>query len=448
MFDRLKKIGTKTKPVESGFDGLNSSRNEFFDAVRALTEPHGIQDLYPQNELARIGPVDRQMFLNDLRLEINDPFELGLLKKRLADQNEQAQAQVAKQASDEKRALEQQQEIERKRSESAKLAEQKAAEAVQEAESRRAEEQLEFDQMESASPTKKKANKTAKKKAVRKAGPRQSIALNLTPAERKDRSEENLDTVLNWLRQEPYSTIENVALMTGMGRSGARKLLNKLVKGGWLTRDELDDWPGVAGDYHLFGVSQQGLNQQKMVGGVELVYDRVFRRGKTKSSGGPHILRLQQARIYLQLIDNPNNEFRPYTLDRDLPFFGDKFYHWPKYPDGIIENSHLEFPNQPGQMLTIGIELERSGKGEERYSVIYKNHISNINEPSDEHNLSGRYDIVYYFLKSRRVADNMRIAFDEFIDKSGHDANMKHRFIFDTYADLPERIEALHETRS
>ena len=78
------------------------------------------------------------------------------------------------------------------------------------------------------------------------------------PVERKNRSQNNLKIVLDWLRLEPYSTVQIIALVTRMGEPGARKMLNKFVRDGWLVRDEIP-WEGVAGKRHLFGASSKGL---------------------------------------------------------------------------------------------------------------------------------------------------------------------------------------------
>jgi len=430
VFKKIKKRVAKSDRPDS-----------FIVQAELLINKHGLQEFYSREDLYRVFAEDRQLFLNDLRADTSNAIDLEIMKrslvkkaseKRLADEAQRARAAQWKLEQKRKKELEEAAILE------AWKAEQRAKEA-----------QLEGGVVEYVSEQISPPPPPVEKPVVNEVDPeeRKLASLKLTPAERKERSERNLEIVLKWLSQEPYTTVENMALLLGVTKPGARKILNKMVKDGWLNRDELE-WVGVAGKLHLFGVSQHGLNAQKIVHDDEPVYNRVFRRGKTKPINGPHILRLQLARIYLDRVSNPNNDFRKYTLDRELPNFGEKIYKWSKYPDAIIENSHLQFSDSPGRALSIGIELERSGKGQERYREILKNHLRNINDRNSENGLSDRYDIAYYFLRSQRVADNMRASFDKYIDESEHGEETKKLFIFDTYVDLVGRIEALNKERS
>ena len=275
------------------------------------------------------------------------------------------------------------------------------------------------------------------------------------PEERKNRSRNNLKIVLDWLRLEPYSTVQIIALVTRMGEPGARKMLNKFVRDGWLVRDEIP-WEGVAGKRHLFGASSKGLYHLMEPGEVEPGPNRDFKRGRTVASSGSHILNIQLARLYLQRKDNPLGEFRRYRAARDLPNFGAKGYRWRTYPDAVIENTSYRHPINSSLGLSVAIEIEQHHKGGRRYRSIISRHMTNIDELDDENGwLSRRYDRAIYFLPSRQEANNLQQMFHVLIknwcqhysDNEREVANriidVKERFLFDTYADLPERIRAL-----
>ena len=275
------------------------------------------------------------------------------------------------------------------------------------------------------------------------------------PVERKNRSQNNLKIVLDWLRLEPYSTVQIIALVTRMGEPGARKMLNKFVRDGWLVRDEIP-WEGVAGKRHLFGASSKGLYHLMELGDVEPGPNRDFKRGRTVASSGSHILNIQLARLYLQRKNNPKGEIRRYWAARDLPNFGEKGYRWRTYPDAVIENTSYRHPINSSLGLSVAIEIEQHHKGGRRYRSIISRHMTNINELDDENGwLSRRYDRVIYFLPSRKEANNLQQMFHALIknwcqhysDNEEEVANrikdVTERFLFDTYADLPERIRAL-----
>lgn len=261
------------------------------------------------------------------------------------------------------------------------------------------------------------------------------------PAERARLTQSNLKMTLDWLRLEPYSTVDVMALVLNKSTVATRRILNKFVKEGWLIRDEID-WIGPPGRIHLFGISSIGLYHLLDDGGYEPPSSRDFKRKRTKASGGAHILNLQLARLYFERCDCVGTS-RRFRLARDLPYFqtqvkAEQINQWWTYPDAVVDSSHVM--SRHGHPLSLAIEIEQHPKGTKRYRDLIKRHWMNINADSD------RYDRVVYILPDADKRDALQRAFHAHIDHlylSDEAVNVKQAFLFDTYADLGERIQAL-----
>lgn len=255
-----------------------------------------------------------------------------------------------------------------------------------------------------------------------------------SPDERKKRTEENLEIVLDWLRLEPYSTIQVLSLVLRMGVPGTRRVLNKFVKEGFLVRDEIV-WGGIPGKVHLFGISATAIMEPVADGEIQPNPAASFKRHKARFSTAPHNINIQLARLYYQRIQNPNNDNRHYTPTRYMPNFGLKDGKWAAYPDALIEQTQ----HKTSKPVVLAIEVEQHGKGEKRYKDLIFFHLRNIDK--------GRYDFVVYLLPTQRIVDNYRALFHRLIDKREIDEekakHQKQRFLFDTYSDLVERIQEL-----
>ena len=266
------------------------------------------------------------------------------------------------------------------------------------------------------------------------------------PTARKKRGKENLKVILDWLRQEPYSTVEIMSLVLRMSLPGTRKILNKAVKEGWLVRDEVP-WVGVSGKLHLFGVSSKGLYHLISPGDIQPGGQSDFVRGKTRPNSGEHILNIQLTRLFLQRINNPNSEPRRYTSDRKMKEYKKQGYSWDKFPDALIENSAYRHASRRDRALTVAVEVEQHSKGSKAYWTLIRKHLRNMNMCIEDADFSDRYDLVIYFLPSHSEVDTYRILFHKLIEEHATDEekvdSQKRRFLFDTYVDLPERIRVL-----
>ena len=276
---------------------------------------------------------------------------------------------------------------------------------------------------------------------------RQRISrLVATPAEREKLTQANLKIALDWLRLEPYSTVDVMALVLRKSEMATRRILNKFVEDGWLVRDKCD-WTGAPGWKYLFGISSIGLYHLIDEGGYEPPPSRDFKKHRTKASGGAHILNLQLARLYCQRhsgVQNPD-----YRLARDLPHFqaqtaDEQFYMWQTYPDAVFKYSHIK--DDDGYSLSLAIEIEQHPKGTKRYRELIRKHLMNVELGAVEGiSLNKRYDRVVYFLPDADKRDALKRNFHALIDRiSVSKAEIsKQVFLFDTYDDLVERIRQL-----
>lgn len=281
-------------------------------------------------------------------------------------------------------------------------------------------------------------------------GRQRGLALTRNPVDRKKLARDNLKTVLDFLRLEPYTTVDVMALVLEKSVPGTRRILNKMVDQGWLIRDEVD-WIGSSVKKHLFGVSTQGLYHLMDDDAVEPPPSRDFKRGQATSGTAGHILNIQLARLYFQRCENEGaiETARRYKAARDLPYFQTKIkseyvYKWWTYPDAVIEGSHVV--NDYQMPITIAIEIEQHYKSSKRYKEIIKQHWGNIDKKDDASGLSDRYDRVVYFLGDSDLRDNLKRIFHRLIDKlyiAEEAAKVKKAIVFDTYNDLPGRIQTL-----
>lgn len=389
-------------------------QRKFVDEIEAMAPGHCGLD-----RLLQIESSQMLFFKEELEMEL-------AYKEKHPEKVAEQERVKAKQAA----------EIERRRTEAVAAVEAKriAIEEAEEAERRKQKErnaQFKADQ--------KKQEENARQASL----DRKKTPLIHSPAERKQRSEENLNIVLEFLRHERYSNVHVLSLVLRMSVPGTRKVLNKLVRQGWLIRDEVD-WLGLPGKMHLFGISE---NAKGHIGLFfpEQVLERtaVFSRKKTRPNSGKHVLNNQLARLFLQRVKNPLGQIdRRYTPERDMPGYGKKNTGWGKhgkYPDGVVENSHLAdeyFGIDEG--ITVAIETENDSKGN-RYPNLICRHIHNINRE--------RYSCVIYYRHSRKAAAAIKERFHQIIEEQSVDKEeetyYKSRFIFDTYEDLSERIRAL-----
>lgn len=308
--------------------------------------------------------------------------------------------------------------------------------------------QKEWEQEKQAQRREKKAQEIAaapkpQPEVVQKPKPNMGGIIS-DPVARAKKGKANLQLVLDWLRQEPYSTATVMALVLKMSVPGARRVLNQFVKHGWLVRDEMP-FPGVRGKLLLFGISTRGLYHLMREDDVEPAPHRDFKRGRVSPTYAAHVLNIQLARLYLQRLNNPEGKFRRYTAARDLPGYGFKAHKWDTYPDAIIENGPYAFRSDP--RVNVAIEVEQHTKGSTRYRSIVKGHLTNA-EPDEGFGISDRYDLVIYYRETSDDAKNLKRTFERLIDRMHFDSDRdraiaKQRFRYDTYSDLPDRIRAL-----
>lgn len=394
-------------------DLLAHEDKQFISSVRELSGQ------YTAIELMRIEKTQRLFFLEDL-------------PDKLAEEKRKADLEA-------ERLQQQEQEIERKRAAAAVEARKQKAELKSRKIQKPAPPPIE-------KPPKTKPASTPPPKATETRAP-EKVWLGQKGEKRKarikQRSEENLQLVLDWVRHEPYTNAAVMALVLEITENGATKALDKMVDRKYLVRDEVP-WVSEKKLVKIYGASQSSLHLDMRPDDVVPGPRRYFKRGTVKDSNGRHVLNIQRARLYYQRINNPNHEFRRYTSARDMPHPSQKLYQWAKYPDFIIENSHLNWKSNTARQLTIAVEVENDSKGVKYKDSIIKDHLKNI---SNE-----RYDLVIYVRKSKAAAEAIEILFNQYIDElfvtDEEKARARSKFQYDSYDDLPERIKALGKWRS
>lgn len=221
--------------------------------------------------------------------------------------------------------------------------------------------------------------------------------------ERLDRAAEKEQLILDFLRDEIYSSLKILARLLDTGERNTRLTLNKMVNKKLLVHD--DESMCIMGKkiVTLWGITPNGLMEGVDPEDVATMSLRTYRRGMSPLTI-EHTLKVQLIRVELER----RMEDFWWTSTRFFHWKNTKGKHpskWPAYPDGLMEDEDREF----------AIEYEKSLKNHDRYNSIILNHLRNID--------IGHYQQVFYFLDTEnkkiafrgllvRVAENKKIAHD------------------------------------
>lgn len=216
------------------------------------------------------------------------------------------------------------------------------------------------------------------------------------PVKRAERSLQKEEWVLNFLRDEVYSTTGILAGVMCVNVRGARSTLARMEKKGFLVRDAVM-FMGMKA-VPLWGITSTGILSGLTYDEVKDVNLRYHSPGKVKPLTIAHSLDTQKCRLYCEYEEN----FQSWTPDRLLPGKGNLKgapKRWPHYPDAV--GDRVDIKN--GLSCKVAIEIERTRKTPGRYVAIIKAHFINIEK--------SRYSYVWYFCQTQRDADSLHALF-------------------------------------
>jgi len=215
------------------------------------------------------------------------------------------------------------------------------------------------------------------------------------PAQRKARAAEKEEWVLEFLRDEIYSTTAILAVEMGVGERAARTVLNRMEKKGLLVRDEVK-FMGMRA-LPLWGITSTGVLEGLTPEEVSKINLRYHSPGRVKPSTIEHTLDVQRCRQHCTI----DLDYEDWVSERYFPGQNEKKNHpsrWPKYPDGIAKR-----PTKDGQFVPVALEVERTRKTPQRYVQVIRGHLQNIKQK--------RYSRVIYYCLTQKAADSLQALF-------------------------------------
>jgi len=177
------------------------------------------------------------------------------------------------------------------------------------------------------------------------------------PIERNERREQKHSTILQWLRDETWTTVEIISNLLEMTRQGSWKTLKQMEVAGFLRESKIK----VVGKsfISLWGITPHGLAYAWSLN--EIPEDRpVFEPSRIALSMIEHNLDLQRARLYKSR-QNWTNWVRGERLGFKVK----------NRPDAIAQDNNGEI---------VAIEIERTVKTKKRYRQIMSSHLQQINK--------------------------------------------------------------------
>ncbi len=237
-----------------------------------------------------------------------------------------------------------------------------------------------------------------------------------SPSERQQQSQNKMATVIQFLKQESYTDIDNLMLlMKYKRRQPLDRLLLKMIEFGWLQKHTYLFLDGKV-KISVWGITDFGLTREIL---SEFEDFRPFEPSKVKFTTLQHKLMNQKVQIYLQRngwTDWHNGDQYAFRRRFDVEH----------RPDAII--------TAPGNHV-IAIETERSLKTAHRYRSIFKSHILAQKK--------GYWKAVFYVVENEDIKKLLSRRFDQvtFIpfDESKHP--------FELYRDKLVRIKTLDELK-
>ncbi|AUW07617.1 MobC family replication-relaxation protein [Vibrio campbellii] len=215
--------------------------------------------------------------------------------------------------------------------------------------------------------------------------------------EREKRNHEKMALVIQFLKQETYSDINNLLLLLGYkARRPLDRLLNKLIALGFITKHIFEF---QTGKISIWGITDLGLTQH-----IRSINEdfRPFEPNKVKFTTLEHKLLNQKVQIYLE-----RNGWTGWHNADQYSFRSQ--YDVEHRPDAV-----MTAPNG----YTIAIETERTLKHVSRYRSIFKSHILAKQK--------GYWSAVFYVVPNDNVRGLLEKRFDK-IDYIQFDLS-KHPF--------------------
>lgn len=215
------------------------------------------------------------------------------------------------------------------------------------------------------------------------------------PAERTARARQKEEWVLDFLRDEVYSSTAILADVMAVGVRAARTVLNRMEKKGLLIKDNVE-FMGMKA-LPLWGITTDGIFEYLTEDEVKTVNLRVHKKGRVSPVTIAHTLDTQKIRLYCEVALNfdmwiPDRLIEGKGLQKSNPL------RWPHYPDAIGM-----IPTKNDNFAPIAIEAERTRKAPERYVYIIKCHLDNIQKRN--------YVRAWYFCPNQVKANNLKALF-------------------------------------
>ena len=183
--------------------------------------------------------------------------------------------------------------------------------------------------------------------------------LIIDPKLRDARAQEKRKKVLKFLRDEIWTSIENISALLDIGYAGAHQVLKSMVKNKQIQAKEFY----IAGSRGVTRVVLHGITTHGLAGAWEIDEDcqtrSAWQPSKTNALFVPHNLTTQRARIKAEKLGW--NDWRTSRLLMTLGL--------PKIPDGDAVSP---------DGITVAIEVENEIKTDKRYEGVIGAYISQI----------------------------------------------------------------------
>lgn len=220
------------------------------------------------------------------------------------------------------------------------------------------------------------------------------------PKERKEAAEFKEGRVLEWLRDEIYSTtaVLSKVLFISANRSATLSTLYRLEKRGFLVRDEIRFMGRRTAT--LWGITAAGVLEGVSPSAIAKMNLRHHTPGRVSPLTIEHSLDVQLVRLQLE----DEEDWSDWVPGRLLPGQHQRKGHpdrWPVYPDATAI-----WPLD-GKRYRMAIEVERTRKTPQRYVQVIRGHLSSIE--------AGRYAAVMYFCPTESQAVSLKALFRRLI---------------------------------
>lgn len=217
------------------------------------------------------------------------------------------------------------------------------------------------------------------------------------PKARMERAKEKQQWVLDFLRDEIYSSTQILADVMCVEDRAARTTLDRLHKAGLLVRDEIRFMESRA--LTLWGITATGVLEGVEPAEIATMSLRHHEPGRVSPLTVQHTLDVQRCRL---LCEGEALGYEDWTSGRLLPGQSEKRGHparWAQYPDAVASA-----PVKDGKRVKVAIEVERTRKSPARYVQIIRGHLINIERQ--------RYAAVIYFCPEKAQAEALKALFE------------------------------------